>query len=140
LVDFARKHLPENVDVVQSEIEAFLNEKAAAGQKADFIFMDLDKPMYASCYKLIMENGLLAPGAMVVCDNVLYRGLTAQVHAGELPEVSEKTAANAAAMNSFLGLVRADTAAGKVRSLMMPVRDGMLALQTPVAPAASKKL
>jgi len=140
LVDFARKHLPENVDVVQSEIEAFLNQKAAAGEKADFIFMDLDKPMYAPCYKLIMENGLLAPGAMVLCDNVLYRGLAAQFHAGEMPEVSEKTAANAAAMDGFLGLVRADTAAGKVRSLMMPVRDGMLALQTPVAPLASKKL
>merc|ERR1712127_639589 len=104
LVDFARKYLPENVDVVQS------------------------------------ENGLLAPGAMVLCDNVLYRGLAAQFHAGEMPEVSEKTAANAAAMDGFLGLVRADTAAGKVRSLMMPVRDGMLALQTPVAPLASKKL
>merc|ERR1711975_46276 len=39
LVDFARKHLPENVEVVQSEIEAFLNQKAAAGEKADFIFM-----------------------------------------------------------------------------------------------------
>jgi len=108
LVDFARKHLPENVEVVQSEIEAFLNQKAAAGEKADFIFMDLDKPMYASCYKLIMENGLLAPGAMMLCDNVLYRGLTAQFHAGEMPAVSEKTAANAAAMDSFLGLVRAD--------------------------------
>merc|ERR1711937_818284 len=140
LVKFARKHLPENVEVVQSEIEAFLNAKAAAGEKADFIFMDLDKPMYARCYKLIMENGLLAPGAMMLCDNVLYRGLTAQFHAGEMPAVSEKTAANAAAMDSFLGLVRADKNAGKVRSLMMPVRDGMLALQTPVAPAASKKL
>ena len=32
---------------------------------------------------------------------------------------------------AFLGAVRADTAAGKVRSLMMPVRDGMLALQMP---------
>merc|ERR1719197_519744 len=131
LVDFARKHLPENVEVVQSEIEAFLHEKAAKGEKADFIFMDLDKPMYASCYKLIMENGLLAPGAMMLCDNVMYRGLTAQFHAGEMPAVSEKTAANAAAMDAFLGQVRADTTAGKVRSLMMPVRDGMLALQTP---------
>merc|ERR1719311_715525 len=65
LVNFARKHLPENVEVVQSEIEAFLQAKAAQGE----------------------------------------------------------TAANAAAMDGFLGQVRADTAAGKVRSLMMPVRD-----------------
>merc|ERR1711937_885085 len=129
LVNFARKHLPENVEVVQSEIEAFLETKAAQGEKADFIFMDLDKPMYARCYALIMEKKLLAPGGMILCDNVLYRGLTAQCHAGEMPSVSEKTGANAAAMNAFCTLVRADTEAGKIRSLMMPVRDGMLALQ-----------
>merc|ERR1719454_1706851 len=56
LVDFARKHLPDNVEVVQSEIEAFLETKAARGEKADFIFMDLDKPMYARCYALVMEK------------------------------------------------------------------------------------
>merc|ERR1712100_590042 len=56
LVNFARKHLPENVQVVQSEIEAFLEAKAAKGEKADFIFMDLDKPMYARCYALVMEK------------------------------------------------------------------------------------
>ena len=133
LVNFARKHLPENVEVVQSEIEAFLEMKAAQGEKSDFIFMDLDKPMYARCYKLIMEKELLAPGGIMLCDNVLYRGLTAQHNAGELPAVSEKTAANAASMDGFLGQVRADTATGKVRSLMMPVRDGMLALQMPQA-------
>merc|ERR1719453_521561 len=119
LVKFARKHLPANVTVVQSEIEAFLHEKAAKGEKADFIFMDLDKPMYAGCYKLCMENGLLAPGGIMLCDNVLYRGLTAQHNAGEMPSVSKKTAANAAAMEGFLGMVRADTEKGKVRSLMM---------------------
>merc|ERR1719174_1816933 len=142
LVQFARKHLPENVEVVQSEIEAFLQEKAAKGEKADFIFMDLDKPMYKGCYKLVMDNGLLAPGGIMLCDNVLYRGLTAQHNAGEMPQVSEKTAANAASMDAFLGLVRADTAANKVRSLMMPVRDGMLALQMPqiaAPPATSNK-
>merc|ERR1712216_769223 len=131
LVNFARKHLPQNCTVVQSEIEAFLQDKAAKGEKADFIFMDLDKPMYAGCYKLAMENGLLAPGGMMLCDNVMYRGLTAQHNAGEMPKVSEKTAANAASMDAFLGLVRADTAAKKVRSLMMPARDGMLAVQMP---------
>ena len=101
------------------EIEDFydeLQEKAAKGEKADFIFMDLDKPMYAGCYKLVMENGLLAPGGIMLCDNVLYRGLTAQHNAGEMPTVSEKTAANAASMDAFLGLVRADTATNKVRN------------------------
>merc|ERR1712118_3654 len=88
---------------------------------------------YKGCYKLVMENGLLAPGGIMLCDNVLYRGLTAQHNAGEMPQVSEKTAANAASMGGFLGLVRADTAAKKVRTLMMPVRDGMLALQMPQA-------
>jgi predicted O-methyltransferase YrrM len=131
LVNFARKHLPENVEVVQSEIDAFLQDKAAKGEMADFIFMDLDKPMYAGCYKVIMESGLLAPGGMMLCDNVLYRGLTAQHNAGEMPKVSEKTAANAASLDAFLELVRTDTSSGKVRSLMMPVRDGMLALQVP---------
>jgi len=140
LVNFARKHLPENVEVVQSEIEAFLQEKAAKGEKADFIFMDLDKPMYAGCYKLVMENGLLSPGGIMLCDNVLYRGLTAQHDAREMPQVSEKTAANAAAMDGFLELVRADTAARKVRSLMMPVRDGMLALQMPQAVSVAPQI
>merc|ERR1711988_920347 len=133
LVNFARKHLPDNVEVVEAEIEAFLQGQAARGVKADFIFMDLDKPLYARCYALIMEKGLLAQGGIILCDNVLYRGLTAQYNAGEMPAVSEKTAANAAAMDGFLGQVRADTAAGKVRSLMMPVRDGMLALQMQMA-------
>merc|ERR1711869_139581 len=130
LVNFARKHLPENVEVVQSEIEAFLQAKAAQGETADFIFMDLDKPMHARCYALVMENKLLASAGIMLCDNVLYRGLTAQHHAGEMPSVSEKTSANAAAMDAFLTLVRADTKEGNVRSLMMPVRDGMLAVQT----------
>merc|ERR1711904_563970 len=133
LVNFARKHLPKNVECVQSEIEAFLEAKAAKGEKADFIFMDLDKPMYARCYALVMEKTLLSEGGIMLCDNVLYRGLTAQYNAGEMPAVSEKTTANAAAMDGFLGQVRADTTAGKVRSLMMPVRDGMLALQMPLA-------
>jgi predicted O-methyltransferase YrrM len=113
-----------------------LQAKAANGEKADFIFMDLDKPMYAGCYKIVMENGLLSPGGIMLCDNVLYRGLTAQHNAGEMPKVSEKTAANAASMDGFLELVRTDTAAKKVRSLMMPVRDGMLALQMPKAQMA----
>merc|ERR1719361_1894791 len=131
LVDFARKHLPGNVQVVHSEILTFLEKRAAEGAKADFIFMDLDKSCYLPCYNLIMQYGLLAPGSMMLCDNVLYRGLAAQHQAGEMPEVSEKTAVNAAALSSFLARVGQDKDRGLVRSLMMPVRDGMLAFTMP---------
>merc|ERR1712193_196842 len=61
LVEFAKRHLPNSVEVVQSEIIPFLEARAAAGAKADFIFMDLDKPCYKPCYELIMKHGLIAP-------------------------------------------------------------------------------
>ena len=129
LVAFARKHLPKNVRVEEAEIEAYLRNAAAKGKKADFIFMDLDKPMYASCYEIIMQEGLLAPGGLLLCDNVLYRGLTAQHRAGEMPNVSEKVASNAASLDGFLQQVKKDMNSGLVRALMMPVRDGMLAVR-----------
>merc|ERR1719443_1021219 len=78
-----------------------------------------------------MKHELLAPGGVMLCDNVLYRGLVAQHQAGEMPDVSEKTAKNAAALDSFLQRVRQDRDGGRVRTLMMPVRDGMLALTIP---------
>jgi len=131
LVAFARSNLPANVEVVQSEIVPFLQERATAGEKADLIFMDLDKTCYLPCYEAIMSAGLLAPGGMLVCDNVLYRGLVAQNAAGEMPAVSEKTSANAAALKQFVDRVGQDKDAGRVRTLMMPVRDGILAIATP---------
>jgi len=139
LVDFARKHLPAKVQVVQSEILPFLQKSASEDAKADFIFMDLDKTCYLPCYELIMKAELLMPGGILLCDNVLYRGLTAQHQEGQMPEVSEKTATNAAALNAFLKRVKEDTCAGRVRSLMMPVRDGMLALTMPSSISHKRK-
>jgi len=131
LVEFARRHLPAKVQVVHSEVQPFLEKSASEGAKADFIFMDLDKTCYLPCYELIMKAKLLAPGGILLCDNVLYRGLAAQHQEGEMPDVSEKTAANATALDAFLSRVREDKDAGRVRTLMLPVRDGMLALTTP---------
>jgi predicted O-methyltransferase YrrM len=76
-----------------------------------------------------MQENLLKPGGVLVADNVLYRGLTPQHGAGELPEVSAKTAHNAECLTGFLQLVRKDMSAGHLTALMMPVRDGMLAVK-----------
>merc|ERR1711957_88005 len=96
--------------VVESEIVPFLQARAAAGEKADLIFMDLDKTCYLPCYEAIMAGGLLAPGGILV---------------------SDKTSANAVALKNFVDRVGQDKDAGRVRTLMMPVRDGILAIATP---------
>merc|ERR1712100_315928 len=73
-------------------------------------------------------------------DNVLYRGLPAEVVEGgvDLQQkyrakegsemISQKTQMNAEALVRFNSLVKEDVKAGSVRSLMLPVRDGMMAV------------
>jgi predicted O-methyltransferase YrrM len=133
LVEFARKHLPENVEVNKDEIVKFLEKQAAAGRQADFIFMDLDKPQYAPVYETIMKNSLLKPGGLLLCDNVLYRGLTAEAEAGTLRaergELKEATLKNAEELAAFLRQVKRDSDDGKLTTLMMPVRDGMMCIR-----------
>jgi len=128
LVAFARKHLPTNVSVVQAEILPWLEARAESCEQADLIFVDLDKTCYEPIYKLVKNRSLLRPGGLLLCDNVLYRGLTAQMEAGEQVDVSAATEKNARALVRFNDLVRQDVKAGRMRSLMMPVRDGMLAV------------
>jgi 3-dehydroquinate synthase len=138
LVEFARKHLPSNVDVKQDEILSFLEKQAAAGGQADFIFMDLDKPQYTPVYEAIMQHGLLKSGGLLLCDNVLYRGLTAEADLGILraehgTELTEGTLKNAEMMAAFLKRVKQDSDDGEVTTLMMPVRDGMMCIKRTVA-------
>ena len=122
------------MEVVRGEINEWLNEQGRRGEQADLIFMDLDKTLYEPIYDTVKEHNLLKPGGLLLCDNVLYRGLTAQLEAGEDISglVSDKTRANAEALARFNAAVRADVEAGTHRGLMMPVRDGMLAVARPI--------
>jgi predicted O-methyltransferase YrrM len=139
LAGFAAKQLQKNVSVHQSEIRDWLEAQKEAGNQADMVFMDLDKTAYEPLYQMIMDWNLLKPGGLLVADNVLYRGLPAEIDAGvDLREkymakegselISQKTAMNAEALVRFNSLVKSDVKAGSVRSLMLPVRDGMMAV------------
>jgi predicted O-methyltransferase YrrM len=139
LAGFAAKQLQKNVSVHQSEIRDWLEAQKEAGNQADMIFMDLDKTAYEPLYQMIMDWNLLTPGGLLVADNVLYRGLPAEIDAGvDLKDkymakagselISQKTAMNAEALVRFNSLVKSDVKAGSVRSLMLPVRDGMMAV------------
>merc|ERR1711967_165283 len=115
-----------NVTVHLSEINTWLEAQKEAGNQADMIFMDLDKTAYEPLYQMIMDWNLLKPGGLLVADNVLYRGLPAEIVEGEVDlrqkymskegseMISQKTAMNVEACS--------------VRSLMLPVRDGMMAV------------
>jgi predicted O-methyltransferase YrrM len=139
LAGFAAKQLQKNVTVHKSEINEWLEAQKAAGNQADMIFMDLDKTAYEPLYQMIMDWNLLKPGGLLVADNVLYRGLPAEIDAGvDLQQkyrakegselISQKTQMNAEALVRFNSLVKSDVKAGSVRSLMLPVRDGMMAV------------
>jgi len=140
LAKFAANQLQGNVSVHMSEIDAWLEAQAQAGNQADMIFMDLDKTAYEPLYRLIMDRNLLKAGGLLVADNVLYRGLPAEIAEGEVDlrqkyrakegaeMISEKTVLNAEALVKFNSLVKSDVDDGSVRSLMLPVRDGMMAV------------
>jgi len=128
--ELARRNLPSEVRVVEAEALPFLEERSAAGERAELIFLDLDRTSYLPCYELIMERGLLKPGGLLLCMGVLCGGLAAQRQVGEALESSEANVRSAEAVDAFLQRTRADSDAGKVRTLMMPVHDGMFALST----------
>merc|ERR1712193_273163 len=100
----------------------------------------LGKTAYEPLYRLIMERDLLKAGGLLVADNVLYRGLPAEIAEGEVDlrvkyrakegseMISEKTVLNAEALVKFNSLVKSNVDEGSVRSLMLPVRDGMMAV------------
>jgi predicted O-methyltransferase YrrM len=96
---------------------------------------------FAFCSCTSIFTNLLKPGGLLIADNVLYRGLPAQIdlmqenHAAVDPEtvstikkITEKTRLNAEALVRFNNLVKKDVHEQKAKSLMLPVRDGMMAV------------
>ncbi|CAM9393387.1 unnamed protein product, partial [Heterosigma akashiwo] len=49
-------------------------ELVASKEQYDIIFIDGDKKKYIEYYDLILQNGLLSKGGIILADNVLYKG------------------------------------------------------------------
>jgi len=77
----------------------------------DFVFIDADKPGYASYYQAALP--LLAPRGFIAADNTLWSGQVLD------PEPSE---ASTAALKAFNDLVANDP---RVTCVMLTVRDGL---------------
>lgn len=100
--------------VTAPALDAFRDDPALAGP-FDMAFIDALKPEYLGYLEAIA--GRLAPGALVVADNVLWSGRAS----GTRP--SEPGDANTAALREFDAAVLADP---RFDATILPVGDGLL--------------
>jgi len=105
----------DRITVVSAKaLEAFAaNEPALAGP-FDLAFIDALKPEYERYLDALIPR--LAPGALVLADNVLWSGRVAD------PDNTDRTA-ETEALQAFDRRVLAD---GRFRSTILPVGDGLL--------------
>ena len=105
---------------LSDRISSFLGDSAEIlplmSGSFDFIFMDAAKAQYMSLMRDCLR--MLAPGGMVVCDDVLFYGM-----------VSEKSLVNrrkitiVKRMKSFLQSMMSD---GNMETVILPIGDGIL--------------
>jgi len=76
----------------------------------DLVFIDADKPGYTIYYEMVVES--LRPGALILADNVLWKGLVAA------EPMDKKTKV----MHEFNVMVNEDP---RVSNVILPIRDGI---------------
>lgn len=122
--NFERLGIGERVQVIRGDAAqslASLPLPTTKEEQFDLAFIDADKPGYLTYYKLIRDRGLVKKGGLILCDNVLRRGLVAS---DESPfkgdEKLEKEAVLMREFNTFV--VEEDTG---VEAVMLPLFDGL---------------
>lgn len=83
------------------------------GEPFDFVFIDADKAGYLAYLDLLLDSGLLTPGAVIAVDNTLMQGQ---------PYTGLGVTANGHAIASFNEAVAADP---RIEQVMLPLRDGL---------------
>lgn len=107
----------ERITVLSAKaLEAFERADPALAGPFDLAFIDALKPEYGA-YLDALNDGRLAPGALVLADNVLWSGRVS----GSTPIDADD--ANTNALREFSRRVLAD---GRFTSTILPVGDGLL--------------
>jgi predicted O-methyltransferase YrrM len=103
----------ERIQVVTAKaLEAFAASEAALAGPFDLAFIDALKPEYPAYLEALVPR--LAPGALVVADNVLWSGRVAD------PTITDE---NTVALRAFDAAVLADP---RFSATILPVGDGLL--------------
>ena len=88
--------------------------KLAAQETFDLVFIDADKKEYVDYFKLLLDEGLLAPDGIIAVDNTLLQGQ---------PYLSpQQRTPNGEAIAHFNRVVADDP---RVEQVLLPLRDGL---------------
>ncbi len=87
------------------------------GEVFDLVFIDADKREYPAYYRMLMDEGFVRSGSILLADNVLWSGKVA-----ETATASAKNDRQTQGILEFNRLVREDPRVDKV---IVPLRDGL---------------
>ena len=87
------------------------------GEVFDLVFIDADKREYPAYYRMLMDEGYVRSGSILLADNVLWSGKVA-----ETATASAKNDRQTQGILEFNRLVREDPRVDKV---IVPLRDGL---------------
>lgn len=107
--------LAERIHIFEGEIDEVLAELPGP---YDFIFIDAGKSHYRAYLERSLE--IISPRGMIICDNVLVRGLVAQ------ESVERKHSTIITKMRNFIEDVSLDN---RFLSMVLPVGDGLLIIK-----------
>jgi predicted O-methyltransferase YrrM len=71
-LNIERVGLNDRIEVIQGDARFVLNKIEG---KFDFVFIDAAKGHYGEMFENVLQN--IRPGGIIVCDNVLFRGMVA---------------------------------------------------------------
>lgn len=114
--EIARRHwrkagVTGRVDARHGEAGEVLQELAAAGERFDIVFVDVDKARIQTYFEAVL--GLLEPHGLIMIDNTLWHGWVLDEH---------RTDADTAGMREFNERLVADP---RVEAVMVPIGDGV---------------
>lgn len=127
---FEKAGVKERVDVRIGKAMDSIQEMIKSKEESfDLIFIDADKGAYQQYYDVIMDNGLLRKGGVLLVDNVLYKASPFVPNLEKATSDQLKTAIhfeNGKSLAAFNKFVRQDD---RVDVTILPVRDGVSWIQ-----------
>ena len=99
---------------IRQHIGSALDIAPQLGKQFDMVFIDGDKREYPAYYNMLMDNGLVHSGSILLADNILWYGKVVQPVAHNDRHTE--------ALIEFNRMVREDD---RVESVILPLRDGI---------------